>query len=55
MSGRFPAAASLRRQMLDPLDLFGLQVEIEDFQVGFHVGRVGGPRQQIPPSIMKSG
>jgi hypothetical protein len=31
--------------VLDPFDLLGVQVEIEDFQVGFHVGRVGGAGQ----------
>jgi len=31
--------------VFNPLDFFGLQVEIEDFQVGFHVGRVGGAGQ----------
>ena len=37
--------ASQRGQALDPLDFFGLQAEIEDFEIGPHVVGVGGPGQ----------
>jgi hypothetical protein len=33
-------------QTLEPPDFFGLQTEIEDFEIGLHVGGVGGTGQR---------
>src|SRR5262249_33679312 len=38
-------------QLLDPLDFLGLQTEIEDFEIGAHVVRAGGPRQRHHPDV----